>query len=67
MADLRARRQRRPKRPVAYVIIVALSAAVALGAAWEATRSAGTIKVIWRGKPQFVSQGKARDETRAAP
>ncbi len=67
MAETRERRQRRPRRPLAYLTIAALSAAVALGSAWEATRSSGAVNGIWRGKPVFVSQGKSRDEARPAP
>ena len=67
MAETRERRQRRPKRPLAYLTVAALGAVVALVSAWEATRPAGVVKVVWRGKPVFVSQGKARDAARTAP
>ncbi len=67
MADSRVRRQRRPKRPVAYLVIVAVCGVIALGSAWEGARPAGKIKVVWRGQPQFVAQGKARDARQAAP
>jgi hypothetical protein len=38
MAENRNRRHRRAQKPVAYLAIAALSAFIALGAAWETTR-----------------------------
>jgi hypothetical protein len=38
LAEDRDRRRRRAQKPVAYVVIAALSAVIALGAAWETTR-----------------------------
>ncbi len=67
MADTRERRQRRPKRPAAYLFLAVVCAGFALGSAWEAARPADGIKIVWRGQPQFVSQGKARDVGPAAP
>jgi len=67
MPDSRERRQRRPKRPVAYLVLAAFCAVFALGSAFEATRPPGETKVLWRGEPRFVSQGKPGDVGPAAP
>lgn len=39
MIDARERRQRQPRRPIAYLVIVIASAVVALGSAWEVKQS----------------------------
>jgi len=67
LADTHDRRQRRPRRPTAYLIVAAASVVIALGSAWEAARPPGKIVVIWRGKPHFVRQGIGRDVGPAAP
>ena len=49
MAENRDRRQRRPQKPVTYLVIVALGALIALGAAWETTRVSTTGEVVAPG------------------
>jgi ABC-type nitrate/sulfonate/bicarbonate transport system substrate-binding protein len=68
MAKTSPRRQRRPKRPLAYAALLAGCAALALGGAWAATRApVVTYKVHWRGTPVFTPYSKGRDARATAP
>jgi hypothetical protein len=67
MAETLARRQRRPKRPLVYMIVLAASGAVAMGAAWTASQAPMKAKFIWRGKPQFTALSISQDAGPAAP
>lgn len=59
MAETRERRQRRAKRPIAYLITLIACAGVALGSAWEAAQAPVAYKAIWRSKPQFIRHTNA--------
>jgi len=68
MVETSARRQRRPKRPRAYAVLLAVCGLLGLGGAWATTRApALAYKIEWRGKPAFIQASKARDARAAAP
>jgi hypothetical protein len=58
----RESRRRRARRPLAYLVIVAVSAVVALGSAWQAARRAGADRfplgrqaLVFRSAPGSMS------------
>jgi hypothetical protein len=68
MTETPPRRQRRPKRPLAYAALLAGCAALALGGAWARTRApVVACGVQGCGKPVFMPNSKGRDARATAP